>query len=129
MSVESAKQATPEVMEDGTILAGYYKGKPLYATPKPAPGRYSFNGAASYAQNFDAHGHHDFRVPNKGELKVLFKKCADIGVFNDDDLDTIFWSSSPFLLSRDTAWTRSLKNGSQDFELKFGSRSLWLVRG
>src|ERR1022692_2536118 len=25
-------------MEDGTILAGYYEGKPLYATPRDAPG-------------------------------------------------------------------------------------------
>src|ERR1039458_9503621 len=45
-------------MPDGTILAGYYEGKPLYATPRDAPATYTFNEAAKYAKNLDAHGHH-----------------------------------------------------------------------
>jgi hypothetical protein len=66
----AAKARTgPEVgdeMEDGTILAGYYEGRPLYATPEDAPGTYTFNAAAAYAKDLDANGHHDFHVPSKG---------------------------------------------------------------
>src|ERR1035437_4284047 len=73
-------------MVDGTILAGYYKGKPLYTTPGDASGTYTSNEAARYARSLDAHGHHDFHVPGKNELKVLYEnhdKGKLKGTFNE----------------------------------------------
>src|ERR1039458_642118 len=88
-----------EEMPDGTILAGFYEGKPLYATPKDAPGTYTFNEAAKYAKNLDAHGHHDFHAPSKGELNVLFEtrnKGKLAGTFNETGSYPAawYWSSS-----------------------------------
>ena len=68
-------RAVGDKMPDGTILAGISPGtqQPLYTTPRDARGTYTFKEAARYAQTLDAHGHHDFRVPSKGELNVLFE--------------------------------------------------------
>jgi hypothetical protein len=82
---KSAPQIGDE-MEDGTILAGYYEGRPLYTTPKDAPGTYTFNEAITYAKSLDAHGHHDFHAPSKGELNVLWENRnagALKGTFNE----------------------------------------------
>jgi len=59
-------------MPDGTIYAGLSPdtGKKMYAMPADAPLTMSFNEAADYAAKLDAHGHRDWRVPTKAELKV-----------------------------------------------------------
>ena len=101
-AVESKAGATPEIgdeMEDGTILAGYYEGKPLYTTLKDAPGVYTFSQAASYAENLDANGHHDFHAPSKGELNVLYEnrhKGKLKGTFNETCSSPFgrYWASS-----------------------------------
>src|ERR1035437_242253 len=93
-AVEAKAGAAPEIgdeMEDGTILAGYYEGKPLYATPSDAPGTYPFNEAAKYAKNLDAHGHHDWRAPTEAELNVLFKNRTAIGEFNETGSNPAGW--------------------------------------
>jgi hypothetical protein len=90
-------------MEDGTIYAGISPDtqKPLYATPQDAPGTYTFNEAAKYASNLDAHGHHDWRVATKGELNVLCEnrnKGKLKGTFNETGSTPAhwYWSSSPY---------------------------------
>jgi len=103
---DAKAQAAPQVgdeMEDGTIYAGISPDthKPMYATPKDAPGTYTFNEAAKYATDLDAQGHHDFHVPSKDELNVLFEnrgKGKLKGTFNETGSDPArwYWSSSPY---------------------------------
>jgi hypothetical protein len=87
MSGESASKEDVKVgdkMPDGTIYAGTSPDtqQPMFATPADAPGTYTFNGAARYATNLDAHGHQDWRPPTKAELNVLFNNRAAIGGFD-----------------------------------------------
>src|SRR5439155_1650460 len=62
-------------MPDGSIYAGVSpdEGQAMYTTPKDAPLTYTFNEARKYAEELDACGHQDWRVPTKGELNVLFQ--------------------------------------------------------
>jgi hypothetical protein len=87
-------------MPDGSVYAGVSPdtGKPMFATPKDAPVHCSFNQAADYAANLDAHGHKDWRVPTKAELNVLFGNRAAIGGFDTTCSDPAgwYWSSSRF---------------------------------
>jgi uncharacterized protein (DUF2345 family) len=127
-------KAAPEIgdeMEDGTILAGYYQGKPLYATPKDAPATYTFNEAAKYAKNLDAHGHHDFHAPSQDELTVLYEnrnKGRLKGTFNETGSHPAgwYWSSSP--RSFDTAWTQRFSDGNQCNHFRNYVSSLRCVR-
>jgi hypothetical protein len=99
-------KAAPEIgddMEDGTIYAGISPEthKPMYATSDDAPGFYAFDEAPKYANNLDAHGHNDFRVPTKNELDVLYEnrhKGKLKGTFNETGSDPFGWycSSSPY---------------------------------
>ena len=65
--------------------------------------RMTFNEAADYAAKLDAHGLHDWRVPTKGELNVLFNNRAAIGGFNVSGSPPggWYWSSS-----RSCTWKR-----------------------
>src|SRR5712691_7330547 len=85
-------------MPDGTVYAGISPAtnEPMYATPNDAPLTYTFNQAQKYAAKLDAHGHHDWRVPTKGELNVLFQNRAAIGGFDESGSDPAgwYWSSS-----------------------------------
>jgi hypothetical protein len=132
---DGAKAKTaPEIgdeMEDGTILAGYYEGEPLYATPKDAPGTYTFNEAAKYAKTLDAHGHHDFHAPSKGELNVLWEnrnKGKLKGTF--DETGSVpagwYWSSSQF--GYNGAWDQRFSDGHQNLITKHDDSSLRCVR-
>jgi hypothetical protein len=111
-------KTAPEIgdeLEDGTILAGYYEGKPLYATPKDAPGTYTFNEAAKYAKTLDANGHHDFHVPSNGELSVLYEnrnKGKLKGTFNETGSYPAgwYWSSSQ---DYNGVWKQRFSDGNQ----------------
>jgi hypothetical protein len=126
----NAKEIGDKV-EDGTILAGYYKGKPLHAMPRDAPGTYTFNKAAKYAKNLDAHGHHDWRVPSKGELNVLWEnrnKGKLKGTFNETGSDPAGWycsSSQGFIYG---ALCQRFSDGSRTTTYKDDAGALRLVR-
>ena len=119
MSVESATKEVVQIggeMDDGTILGGYFKGKPIYAMPRDAPGTYSFNQAAEYAKNLVAHGHHDFHPPSKGQLNVLWENRNQgklKGTFNETGADPAGWycASSPFYSLN--GWTQRFSDGRQ----------------
>jgi hypothetical protein len=106
MSEESTALTTREIgdeMKDGTIYAGISpdSGKPLYTTPRDAPGAYTHEQATEYAKNLDAHGHHDFRVPNPDELDVLYEnrdKGKLKGTFNETSSDPAgyYFASTPY---------------------------------
>jgi hypothetical protein len=121
VSGESARKEEVKVgdeMEDGTIYAGISPDthKPLYATPKDAPGIYTFKEAARYAKNLNAHGRHDFRAPSKGELNVLYEnrnKGKLSGTFNETGSYPAgwYWSSSP--MGSDGALKQRFSDGTQ----------------
>jgi hypothetical protein len=80
-------------MPDGTIYAGLSpdSGRALYTTPEDEKTAFNFNEARDHAEALDAHGHHDWRVPTKGELDALFASRAVIGGFDDAGC---YWSST-----------------------------------
>jgi hypothetical protein len=135
---DSAAKAKPapeigDAMEDGTIYAGISPdtSKPMYATPTDASGVYDFNQAAEYAKNLDAHGHHDFRVPSKSELNVLYQNRgmgALKGTFNETGSHPAgwYWSSSPN--SRISGWAQRFSDGPQDSNYRDVASSLRCVR-
>jgi Protein of unknown function (DUF1566) len=114
------KTVSPEIgdeMPDGTIYAGISPdtGKPMYATPKDAPGTYRFNKAAKYAKKLDAQGHKDWRVPTKNELNVLYQnrdKGKLKGTINETGSYPAgrYWSSSQ---SNGHAWGQRFSDGDQ----------------
>lgn len=121
-------------MDDGTVYAGMSPdtGKPMYATTRDAPLTYSFNDAVKYAAMLDAHGHRDWRVPDKGELDALFKNYWIIGKFNTtcSDLAEWYWSSLPTADHPDFAWAQRFSNGYQDnFHDRRTHASLRCIRG
>jgi len=126
--------AVCDEMEDGTLLAGYYEGKPLYTTPKDAPGTCTFNQAARYGRKLVAHGHQDFHAPSKGELNVLWEnrdKGKLKGTFNETGSYPAGWyvSSSPDNFN--DGWSQRFLDGHQDYGVDYGKHgmSLRCVRG
>ena len=120
-------KAAPEIgdeMEDGTILAGYYEDKPLYTTPRDEPLTVRFEEAATQAGALNmtnALSHHDWRVPSKGELNVLWEnrnKGKLAGTFNETGLDPAgwYWSAS----KRDgDAWAQHFSDGDDGLAQRF----------
>src|SRR5947209_3092432 len=96
-----AKAAKPgDCMPDGTIYAGISPDthKPMYATPADAALTMEWTQAMKYAEELDAHGHRDWRVPTKGELNLLFNNRAAIGGFDESGSYPAgwYWSSTAF---------------------------------
>lgn len=134
---------TPKIgdkMLDGTILAGYYEGKPLYTTPVDAAARrwlrtdrltHTFDEAQKYAAKLDAHGHKDWRAPSKSELNVIWENryCGKLkGTFNEigSGDSEWYWSSSPG--NYGGAWAQRFSDGQQYGDHRGGGSSLRCVR-
>lgn len=120
-------------MPDGTIYAGISPdtNKPMYTTPRDAPGIFTFNEAARYAKNLDAHGHHDFHAPSKGELNLLFENRSKgklKGTFNETGASPAgwYWSSSPDIIIYGRA--QRFSDGYQAGNFKINVSSLRCVR-
>ena len=127
-AIDATAQKIGDEMPDGTILAGHFEGKPIYITPADAPGTYTFNEAAKYASRLNAHGRHDWHVPTKGELNVLFQNRAAIGGFNTSALRPAgwYWSSSPFIYG--FGWAQRFSDGHQSNYFRLIDSSLRCVR-
>jgi hypothetical protein len=83
-------------MPDGTIYAGISPdtAMPMYTTRKDSGFDVEWDEAMDHAANFGAHGHRDWRVPTKAELKVLFKNHVAIGGFGPrNSRPGWYWSS------------------------------------
>ena len=125
-------------MSDGTIFAGISPDteEPMYTTPQDAPLTYTFNVARKYAAKLEAHGHHDWRVPTKRELDVLFNNRAAIGGFNRMDSGPSRWyrSSSQvdviyvWWAQRFTTWAQRFSDGARHDFPKGAELSLRCVR-
>ncbi len=119
-------------MRDGTIYAGISPDthKPMYATPADAPLTMKWKQAMEYAAKLDAHGHHDWRAPTKGELNVLFQNRAAIGGFNDiydSGPAGWYWSSlEDYFIG---AWAQQFNDGHQFVDARYYASSLRCVRG
>jgi hypothetical protein len=120
-----------ERMEDGTIFAGISTdtGKPMYATPEDAPLRYTFNEARKYAAELDAHGHQDWRVATKNELRVLYNKRAAIGGFAETGSapGVWYWSSTEHFINN-LGWDKCFSDRLQGWDGKTSGLSLRCVR-
>jgi hypothetical protein len=120
-------------MADGTVFAGISPdtGKPMYATPKDAPLTMKWKQAMEYAGKLDAHGHKDWRVPTKRDLKVLFQN-RDMGklrrTFNETGYHPAgwYWSSTQYVSVN--AWAQRFRDGHQDYDYKNFNSSLRCVR-
>ena len=82
-----------------------------------------------YAAKLDAHGHQDWRVPTKGELKVLYNNRAAIGGFDESGSVPAgwYWSSSHDFIDYG-AWAQRFSDGSQYDSFKGSDSSLRCVR-
>jgi hypothetical protein len=124
---------TPQIgeeMPDGTIYAGIspVTNKPMYAAPADASLTMTFNQAKEYAAQLDAHGHQDWRVPTKEELKVLFNNRAAVGGFNLSGADPAGWYWSSSQLFKWNAWGQRFSDGFQNSYLKDDHSSVRCVR-
>src|SRR5262249_28415895 len=101
---------------DGTIFAGISPdtGKPMYTTPEDAPLTYTFDQAKKYASRLDSHGHHDWHVPTKAELNMLFNNRAAIGGFDASHYNpgARYWAFMQYRSSTH-AWTQRFNDGDQ----------------
>ena len=70
-------------MPDGSIYAGISpsRGTKLFAAAANAPRPMTFQDAERYARNLDVHGHTDWRLPARKELRQLFESRTAIGGF------------------------------------------------
>jgi hypothetical protein len=138
--------STPEIgerMPEGTIFAGCYEGKPLYTMPADAATRrwlfpnkttYTFNQAGRYAGKLNACGHRDWRVPNEGELAMLYQnhnKGKLKGTFNETGVvgsGGWYWSSRVGF--GEAVMGQEFRYGIREYELyKDFELSLRCVRG
>jgi hypothetical protein len=115
-------------MPDGTVFAGISPEttKPMYATPADASLAMRFNKATEYAAQLDVHGHHDWRVPTKAELNVLFNNRAAIGGFNVTGSHPAGWYWSASQDNQFDAWGQRFSDGRQSNAS--GKASLFAVR-
>ena len=131
----SAEKASTELvpgehMPDGTVYAGVSPdtNRPMYTTRRDVRSLLTFAAAKAHAENMNAHGHADWRVPTKIELAVLFNNRAAIGHFKEDasSATVLYWSStSDFLFVRQ----KNFRTG-ETFQAPFGCyHSVRCVRG
>lgn len=118
-------------MPDGIIYAGTSPdaGKPMYVMPADASLTMKWKEAMNYAAKLDAHGHQDWRLPTKGELKALFNNRAAIGGFNLTGLlpEGWYWSASKNHLWLAWCLCQSFSDGRQFNDYKFNRSSVRCV--
>jgi hypothetical protein len=118
-----------EKMRDGAVYAGVSPDthRTMYTTPTAAPLEMQWGQAMNYAAGLHAHAHHDWRVPTRGELNVLFNNRAAIGGFDASSPTGLYWSSTKF--SPVYAWVQRFGEGNKNLPHAYQSLSLRCVRG
>ncbi len=104
-------------MPDRTVFAGVSPdtGKPMYMTSQDAPLTMKWKDAMEYAANLNAQGYRDWRVPTKGELKVLFENRAASGGFDHSGAYHAGWYWSSSQLTNDDAWAKRFSDGNEGY--------------
>ena len=109
-----------ERMPDGTIYAGVspYTGEKLFAATADAPRLMTFKDADCFAKTLRVHGYKDWRLPARGELKLLFNNRAEIGGFTTAPRSSAgahwYWSSTECAEDPRNVWAVSFASGSED---------------
>ena len=134
LSTKSVKKIGAR-MPDGSIYAGISPDthRPLYALPRDEsmgdqPMKMHWHIAKRIAEKKNVLGHHDWRLPSAGELRMLFKNRAAIGGFNTsgDYPGGWYWSSSKGRYGN--AIGQHFSTGFQGDDYPMGASSVRLVR-
>ena len=117
-------------MADGSIFAGISPdtGKPMFTTPNDVPLTMTFNEAADYATSLDAHGHKDWRVPTRGEMRVLFESRKEIDNFNLSGSGHSAWYWSSETPNDVGAWCQRFSDGFQELGFRTDTIACRCVR-
>jgi hypothetical protein len=127
-------------MPDGTVYAGISpdSGQAMYVTPADAPRWMTFNKAAQYAAGLDAHGHKDWCLPTKAELREIYKnrnEGALKGMFNESAGSGNahwYWSCTEYRVYPSIVYLVDFTDGDDGWHLKdinsLSSRPLRLER-
>ncbi|TWI75378.1 uncharacterized protein DUF1566 [Desulfobotulus alkaliphilus] len=101
--------------------------------------RYSWQGALQETQDFNAAGgfagHTDWRLPNINEMEsIVERRCYEPAIHGDvfpqSGLSSpSFWSSSPFAVSNNSAWSLYFSSGGVTYFSKLNRSQVRLVRG
>jgi len=107
-------------MPDGTIYIGDSPRThlPIYAAPADAPTSMAFGKAEKYAKELHVGNKHDFHLPDKEELQLLFEnkeKGALKGTLNVTGSDTAGWYLSSTPGNNTYAYGVRFSDGAQGF--------------
>src|SRR4051812_4180884 len=94
-----------QVMDDGSLYAGVSPdtGRSMFATFADAAGTYALDESLDCAARLDVHRQKDWRVPSRGELRVMFDNLAGAAAnFNRGGALPSGWYRSS---SRDTSFS------------------------
>lgn len=123
-----------DVMPDGSICGGISPetGKPFFATAQDAPSVMDHWKAVAYAEELDAHGRKDWRLPTASELDVLYrnKNTGGLnGTFNESGSfpGGWYWSSSE--VTNGNARNQRFSAGYQNYNNKDNGLAVRCVRG
>lgn len=102
------------VMPDDTIYAGVSPdtGKDFFVAAHDTRETLDWDQASDYARRSTDHGHHDWRLPTRKELDVLFNNRAAIGGFNKTGhpIDGYYWSSTEGVEDREDGFTKIVQD-------------------
>lgn len=124
--------AIGDTCADGTVYAGVSPAGDafLFTTPADASSAMAWNKAVAYAEQLEANGHDDWRLPTGAELFVLYDNRnvgALNGTFNETDSRPEDWHWSSTELSYDVDYVYQLRF-SDGFEFCFRKDKDGLVR-
>jgi len=99
-----------EVQPDRTLYAGISPDthRPMYIQPRDMPKLMTWKQSMDGAEFFQSYKHKDWRVPTKGELKVMFDNAAALGLDKSElSLNNWHWSSDEDPENDNNAWVAS----------------------
>lgn len=108
VGTQPGPQRTPgDIQPDRTIYAGISPDthRPLYVQPRDMPQAMTWQAASKGAKIYEGYQHNDWRVPTKGELKVMYENAAALGLDKDDQWH---WASDVNPQNDDTAWVQRM---------------------
>lgn len=85
---------------DGTLYAGISPDtrNAMFVLPADAADQMTWDQARGYAEDLDAHGHDDWRLPTIPELRAIFGNRTGISGLNDSSVGggASYWSSDDY---------------------------------
>src|SRR6185295_8177365 len=101
-----------EVQPDRTLYAGISPDthRPMFVQPRDMPRPMSWKQSMQGAKVYGGYGKKDWRVPTKGELKVMFENAAALGL---EPTDNWHWSSEESAENDDLAWVERVGASGQ----------------